>query len=679
MKAPQAAAHHPAFHAALRTIARAGDGDKLKAVQEAAIQLASVVASGEVLKSDAVEALCDGARSNGLYSKYKARDIEHVISMGLEGIPSLISDTARTHGGSENPSLRSRPRGAKEADPVAGFTMTETGLIATVRRSNRTESVWVCASFEVEGRIRDPKSEGWARLLRWRDDDGRIHVHPVSDADLHGESSSLCATLASQGLRIATGSARAHLVRYLNCAHTKTRVTIVPRTGWHNIDGRKTFVLPSIRDGDRPTVIVAGAPVSPYTAAGTLADWQGSVARLAAGHSRARFAIATGFAAPMLELVGADSGGFNLRGLSSIGKTTLLRAAASVWGRGDEHGMIRTWRATSNGLEGTAALYSDMLLPLDELGVAGAKEVGDIVYSLASGVGKQRAQRDGSPRAPTTWRVMILSTGELSIPDKIREAGGRVRAGQEVRILDIDADAGRGFGVFDHAGTEADGEKLTTEFKTAAVSYYGTAGPAFVAAIEAQGLAEVASMIREAQDAIAARIVGGVRNGQVIRAARRFALVGAAGELAIQLGVLPWTPGIVTAATEELFKCWRGTRGDDDPAEIRDAIEHICTLLDRYGDSRFDAAMRGTDARPVADRLGWVRGEGADRQWLIPPGIWGKVFCDGGDPRTIAHALAERGMLLCGSDGKHSRPERVDGGTKRVYVLTAVLRGGGAP
>jgi len=109
-----------------------------------------------------------------------------------------------------------------------------------------------------------------------------------------------------------------------------------------------------------------------------------------------------------------------------------------------------------------------MLLPLDELGVASAKEVSDTVYSLASGVGKQRAQRDGSPRAPNVWRVMILSTGELAVADKIREAGGRARAGQEVRILDIEADAGKGFGVFDHAGTEADVEKLIGAIKAAA-------------------------------------------------------------------------------------------------------------------------------------------------------------------------------------------------------------------
>src|SRR4029077_10996853 len=129
---------------------------------------------------------------------------------------------------------------------------------------------------------------------------------------------------------------------------------------------------------------VAGAAASPYGAAGSLQDWQASIGKLVAGHNRPMFAVATAFEPPVLELVGCESGGFNLQGSSSIGKTTLLCAAASVWGRADEHGIIRTWRGTANGLESTAALFSDTLLPLDELGVANPQEVGNIVYSLAS-------------------------------------------------------------------------------------------------------------------------------------------------------------------------------------------------------------------------------------------------------------------------------------------------------
>src|SRR5262249_23781342 len=159
-----------------------------------------------------------------------------------------------------------------------------------------------------------------------------------------------------------------------------------------------------------------------------------------------------------------------------IGKTTGLTAAASVWGRGDERGIIKTWRATANGLEGTAAIHSDTLLPLDELGVANAQEVGSTVYSLAGGIGKQRAHRDGSAQPVNTWRWMILSTGEIRIADKIREDGRGLKAGQEIRIIDIPADAGKAFGFFDHGGPDNNAQKVADDIKAAARCSYGTAG-----------------------------------------------------------------------------------------------------------------------------------------------------------------------------------------------------------
>ncbi len=80
----------------------------------------------------------------------------------------------------------------------------------------------------------------------------------------------------------------------------------------------------------------------------------------------------------------------------------------------------------------------------------------------------------------------------------------------------------------------------------------------------------------------------------------------------------------------------------------------------------------------ASDRLGWVRGDGDNRQWLIPPGIWRTVFCNGFDPTTIARALEQRGMLLPDAEGKFSRSERVDGKPKRVYVVTAMMPADGS-
>ena len=73
----------------------------------------------------------------------------------------------------------------------------------------------------------------------------------------------------------------------------------------------------------------------------------------------------------------------------------------------------------------------------------------------------------------------------MSIASKVEEdRNRRARAGQEVRILDIPADAGRGYGAFD---APRDGEDsaagLADEIVRSAEEFYGTAGPAFLQAI----------------------------------------------------------------------------------------------------------------------------------------------------------------------------------------------------
>jgi uncharacterized protein (DUF927 family) len=557
----------------------------------------------------------------------------------------------------------------------APFTMDpNSGLSVTVERKVGKEvvevDVWLSAPFEILGRVRDPQSHSWARLLRWKDDDGVVHQHPVADQDLHGDGSALCATLASGGLKIATtGSARQHFITYLNSTIVEARITTVSHTGWHDIDGRKTFVLP---DSTNTKIIIAGATtISPYIASGTLKEWQDSVGKLVEGHARAIFAVSTAFVPPLLDLIGESGGGFNLKGPSSIGKTSLLCGAASVWSNGGEQGnFIKTWRATANGLEGTAALYSHTLLPLDELSIASGHEVGNIVYSLASGIGKQRAQRDGSAKAPKTWRVTILSTGEIGVVTKIQESGRRARAGQEVRIIDVDADADRGHGVFDEAGPEGS-KKLADSIKKAAATYYGVAGPAFVRAIEDKGIDNVVATIRETQEAFRNAVIGDAPTGQVQRVADRFGLVAAAGELAVELKILPWQAGAATNASKVMFDSWHQDRGGDDLAEVRAAIEHIRALLERHGDGRFDPTTPDSNTRPVIDRLGYVHGERADRQWWILPQTWRDVFCEGFDAKMIAKALAKRGLLLPGDDGKASRFGWINDKSTRVYVLPA--------
>ena len=243
------------------------------------------------------------------------------------------------------------------------------------------------------------------------------------------------------------------------------------------------FVLPAdtISSGIGERVALDATAHGPYEARGSLEDWKQGVGRLTAGHTLPVFMVSAALAGPLAHLVGAEGGGVHVFGGSSIGKSAMLAAGASVWGRGGTPGYVRSWRATANGLEGAAASATDTCLVLDELGVGEARDVAASVYALANGSGKQRARRDGSAQEPRGWRVFVLSSGELPVEAKIAEDYGRkARAGQAVRLLDVPADRGLGFGAFDNGGESGNAGKLADAIKDAARSAYGTAGPEFV-------------------------------------------------------------------------------------------------------------------------------------------------------------------------------------------------------
>jgi putative DNA primase/helicase len=563
------------------------------------------------------------------------------------------------------------------------FTMSNEGLVLAKEGKGEdaiTENLWVCSAFEIIGRARDPNGREWARWLRWTDDDKREHLHPVKDADLHGDPRSLCAALATRGLRIST-SYRAHLLDYLNRARVDRRITIVPRTGWHDVGGTSVFILPgeTIGTAGRETVVLDSNGASPYESRGTLQEWKNSVGALTRGQRLPILAISTAFAGPLLHIAGLDGGGINLFGSSSKGKTTCAECAASLFGKGSSPGYVRPWRATANALEAAAAMFSDTVMILDELGVVEAREAATAIYQLASGTGKGRSARDGSLRSSLTWRVLVLSTGEMPMAAKINEDrnGRRAQAGQAVRLLDVPADAGKGFGAFDHAGPDNDAARLSDALKRAARTTYGTAGPAFIKRLAAENSKEAARHITAAVEAFVDSHATAGSDGQVRRAAQRLGLIGTAGEMAAGWGIVPWAPGEAFAAAEAALASWVEGRGGTEGAEVREAISRVRLFIETHGDSRFEPVDKSDDFRPVTNRAGWRKGSGSERVWLVPAETWKTEICSGLDPGLAARVLADRGMLVRGDDG-FLRVHRIEGRSQRAYTITAEIMGGDA-
>ena len=404
---------------------------------------------------------------------------------------------------------------------------------------------------------------------------------------------------------------------------------------------------------------------TPYQISNSLEDWQRCVSQPCIGNSRLVFAISCAFAAPLLHLTGDENGGFHFRGTSSTGKTTALLIAASVWGNKN---FMQRWRATTNGLEALAALHNDSLLCLDELAQVDAKEAGEIAYMIANGSGKQRANRTGHIREKSSWRLLFLSSGEISLSDHLAQIGGRSRAGQEVRLVDITADAGAGLGLFENIQDEPTANAFAEKLKSASHHYYGSAADAFLRSITCENTKTIQQDIQARRHQFIQQVLPDNAHGQVSRVAHRFALIAAAGELATKLNITSWRCGEATKAAQKCFLSWMSERGGPEAYEIKIALAQVRHFFELHGDARFVHLDHPNNSEAlIRERAGFKR----HGHFFVFTEVFKKDICKGLDWRNISKLLIEREWLLPDSGGKFTQSFRLpDGGNIRCYRFT---------
>jgi putative DNA primase/helicase len=410
-----------------------------------------------------------------------------------------------------------------------------------------------------------------------------------------------------------------------------------------------------------------------YAAAQTFEEWKLKIAAPCAGNTRLLLAVSVAFSGPVIDLLQEEPGGIHLVGKSSCGKSSALFVAGSVWGGGGRGGFTQTWRATDNGLEGVAKAHSGTALVLDELGELDARVAGAVAYSLINGQGKVRASRDGSAPKRAEWRCPIWSSGEVSLADKIDEAGRKAKQGQLVRFADVPADAGKGLGLFENTHGVSP-ETFSDMLKREALSCYGTAGPAFVECL-ASDIDHSREHIRKEVKAAVDQWSVSAADGQVARVAKRFALIGASGELARVALSLPWAAGEAMDAARVCFEAWREQRGGDGAGEVRAALEAIREAIEKHGDSRFikldTYGMKRPTSNVVRDALGYWFEENGDQIWAFSPSGWKEALKGIANPHDIAKELAKSCHLIVtpSNASRNQFSKRIDGATYRLYAV----------
>ena len=134
-------------------------------------------------------------------------------------------------------------------------------------------------------------------------------------------------------------------------------------------------------------------------------------------------------AAPLLEVLHIPGFVLDFSGETSVGKTTALRFAASVWGRPAESypTAMYSWDATKVWIERTSGFLKNLPLILDETKRARhTRIVRDVIYDCCQGQGRGRGSVDGT-RHTESWRSILISSGEGAATSFSQDAGTRAR------------------------------------------------------------------------------------------------------------------------------------------------------------------------------------------------------------------------------------------------------------
>jgi uncharacterized protein (DUF927 family) len=596
-----------------------------------------------------------------------------------------------TVGGESSAATGAAPRGESPAPlagvagkqlPTAGsyeFELRSSGLYCKEPGDDK-EFMWIASLLEVLGETRDHQNEGWGVVIQTTDGDGVTHRLVLSSTLFAGDDSEVRKALLDAGCKLSPNRKGRELVsRYLQTAQPVRRYRCVTKLGW---SGDK-FILP--KDGpelpqSEAVLYQPSYPMELYlNVQGTLDQWRQNVASLCSGNSRLILAISAAFAGPLLAPLGMEGGGVHFFGSSSLGKTTALFVAGSVLGGGGKDGYVRSWKTTLNALESTCEAHNDLTLLLDEIGLASQYDVINCAYTIATGQGKARQTRTSQPRSLSTWRLMLLSTGERTLEEIAATVNQQVPGGAIVRLFPVPADAGCGLGLFESVHSAGSAKDFAIQMRGASLKYYGTPLRAFLERLT-RDPASVESRWPSFRDGFRSEYLPEKAGEEVGRVAERFALIAYAGTLATEWGITGWKEDEADRAVGVCFAAGLRHRGTLGASDVERGIQQLKGLLERYGSSKTERFVSAHEdslqiaADRIQERYGFRKdGPRDSTEYLILPQVFKDVLCKGFDAEAIAKELARRGHLRC--DGRHYTVKHtVPGmGRPRLYTINSSL------
>jgi 5S rRNA maturation endonuclease (ribonuclease M5) len=464
------------------------------------------------------------------------------------------------------------------------------------------KEVWqpLCGYLKPTYEVRD-RDNSWGMLVKFKDMNGVLRETFLKRTDWLGEKGAV-EILQDQGLRLM--GLKKHkfdfINEYLNEFKPEFKAIGVDMVGWQ--EDLATYILPfaddyrnsytCVREGENPAIYILqqkGVVTRSLKRKGTLTEWQRTVGAVCRGNHLHSFAIIAALTPPALKLLAEEGGFFLYAGNTSIGKSTILHVAKSVWGFEN----LGSFRATDNSLESTCKNSNDGMLFLDEIGEIEPEALDKVIYMLANGATKGRSDRSGNAKATTHFKVLAQCTGEMGLAAKLAEKNKKAKGGQLIRMAELDADRGKGLNTFDVLNINPDtgeyftlGKEQAEYLKTHANKNCGIVIDSFLK----EAVNDIEGFIEDLETTKTdwfRRNFTGNEGAEVSRMAKRFSTIYASGIMAVEFGILPFSVEEIELCVIAIFDNWLERFGGDSSYELNTMIDDIHKLCIEQQHSRF--------------------------------------------------------------------------------------------
>lgn len=241
-------------------------------------------------------------------------------------------------------------------------------------------------------------------------------------------------SLSAYGIGVDSENAR-DLVRYLSYMENMNYDMLpeeqsVGRLGWVTDEIFSPYVEGVTYDGGEQYRHTFEA----VKTCGSMDKWLELARAVRSGKSVvARAMLAASFASILVKPLSALPFMVHAWGGTGAGKTVGLMLAASVWANPSLGAYVRSFNGTAVANELQAAFCGSLPLLLDELQcIKSQKDFDDIIYMLCEGVNRARGAKSGGLQRVSTWKNVIITTGEQPITRQT-SGGGAVN-----RVIEMD-------------------------------------------------------------------------------------------------------------------------------------------------------------------------------------------------------------------------------------------------